>query len=165
MPINPEIWNQLRHLEITDFKYPVEIHESILRSLDSFISIVGEKPKILSDFRADDPRQHGIGFAIDTLFVQSDPIFIWENALNSKLFSGLGVYLNENNIVSFHFDTRVDRTTEHPALWGDFISYPVDPDSNLPFRKDNYTTASAVIDEIKKKMWERHKFYLDNLKK
>ncbi len=152
MPINPEIWNTLRNLREDQFKIPSFMDETILMALDSFISIVGENPKILSDFRNDDPRQHGLGLAVDTVFVQSDPLFIWENALASGLFSGIGIYLNEKNIVSFHFDTRVDRTPADPATWGDFISYPIDPDTNMPFRKDNYTEALAVIDEIKKKM-------------
>jgi len=108
-------------------------------------------PVILDDYRPGDPRQHGQGTAIDTTWPGADPVGLYNLAVGSRLFNGIGIYLNEKEQVSFHFDTRADRTPDNPALWGDFITYPYNPDTKTHVRRDEYTSAQMVIDVLKKK--------------
>jgi hypothetical protein len=145
-------WGSLLNLTPEMFRRPDGLNFGIVQALDQFITIVGSRPVILSDFRPGDPKQHGRGDAIDAWWSNGiDPTVIWERALASRLFHGLGVYLNEIGAVSFHFDKRIERTPSDPALWGDLISHSHDADTGAVVRTDNYTTAQAVLDEIKKK--------------
>jgi len=144
-------WASLLFLEPSFFQYPYEMDFSIVSALDRFIELVGSMPLNLSDYRPGDPRQHGLGRAIDTTWPNRDPLEIWNLARQSHLFSGLGIYLNDRDVVSFHFDTRADRTPDDPALWGDFITHSFDESTNSSVRQDEYTIAASVIDVIKKK--------------
>ena len=132
------------------FRYPEKMNVQIINALDQFVGQVGSKPQILSDYRPNDPRQHGIGNAVDTVWNGVDPLGVWNKALASQLFSGLGIYINEKNIVSFHFDVRPDRHPSNPAIWGDKIAYVYDPILKDHVRRDEYTTASTIIDILKK---------------
>ena len=136
-------WNSLKMLDRRAFNYPDSMHDSILTSLDLFSLQIDSVPLMLDDYRPGDPRQHGLGRAVDVTYPDRDSLFVWNAALDSQLFSGLGIYLNEAGAVSFHFDTRVDRTGENPARWGSFIEAQV----------NNYVGAGLVIDAIKKKGW------------
>jgi len=143
-------WDNLLHLQPSYFQYPNEMDFSIVSALDRFIELAGSMPLNLSDYRPGDPRQHGLGRAIDTTWPNRDPLEIWNLARQSHLFSGLGIYLNDRGVVSFHFDTRADRAPDDPALWGDFITHSFDESTNSNVRQDEYTIAASVIDVIKK---------------
>jgi len=149
--ISREQWNTFLALTPSDFDYPDQMRFDTVSALDRFIGIVGAKPAMLSDYRPGDPRQHGKGAAVDVTWPDLDPLEIWNLALESHLFNGLGIYLNDRDVVSFHFDTRSDRTPDNPALWGDFITYPYDETANGHVRRDEYTTAQAVVSLLKKK--------------
>jgi len=149
--ISSEQWKEFLTLTPSDFNYPNQMRFDIVSALDRFIGIVGAKPIFLSDYRPGDPRQHGKGAAVDVTWPDRDPLEIWNLALESRLFNGLGIYLNERDVVSFHFDTRSDRTPDNPALWGDFIIYPYDETAGTHVRRDEYTTAQAIIDVLEKK--------------
>lgn len=142
-------FNNCLHLKPADFEYPDMLNPQVVLRLDQFISIMGIRPVILSDYRPDDERQHGLGNAIDTYW-DADPLIVWDKARGSQLFSGLGIYINQLGKVSFHFDVRPDRSPSSPALWGDTISYKYDPEKGEHVREDEYTTAAAIIDVIKK---------------
>lgn len=146
-----EQWKSLLHLTPDYFRYPDQMVFDVVYGLDLAISSVGAKPINLSDYRPGDPRQHGLGRAVDVCWPDSDPLSVWQKLLALKVFSGLGIYLNDQGVVSFHVDTRLDRIPDNPALWGDFITYPYNPDTKTHVRADQYTTADAVIEVLKKK--------------
>lgn len=150
--ITAQQWAGFRDVKRAWFKYPDQMEFSIVSALDRFIGLLGSEPIVLSDYRPNDPKQHGRGLAADTIWPsEPDPLRVWELARASKLFTGLGVYLNDSGKVSFHFDRRTDRTPDDPALWGDFISHPFDPDLDDFVRVDDYTTADAVLAVLEKK--------------
>lgn len=151
MAIAPEQWNRLLHLKPVDFKYPDRLDYSIVFALDRFTALIGSKPVIMSDFRPGDPRQHGIGRAIDTTWPGVDPVFINQKALESQLFSGVGLYWNDVQVASHHFDTRTNRTITAPARWGAYISHPYDQATGHNVAKYEYTTMDSILDMIKKK--------------
>lgn len=133
------------------FRYPDKMSNQIINTLDQFIGQVGSLPTILSDYRPGDPRQHGSGKAVDVVWPEIDPLIIWQKARAAQLFSGLGIYLNEQNAVSFHFDVRSDRHPSSPALWGDTIKIVYDATLKEHLRVDEYTSADTIVDIIKKK--------------
>lgn len=143
-------FKNLLYLTPDQFKHPENMDISVLTGLDRLILKVGSKPVIISDYRPGDTGQHGLGTAIDTVWPGIDPLGVWSLAKDSQFFSGLGVYVNDKNAVSFHFDTRIDRSRLNPALWGDFITYPFDPQKGEHVRKDDYVGADLVIDFVKK---------------
>lgn len=138
--------SKYRFLSRDMFEYPDQVHFSILTALDTFIDryLNGQSIHILSDYRPGDPRQHGVGRAIDFEVAGAIPTTVWSLLQGSKLFSGLGLYLNDRGAVSFHVDTRTTRTVDNPALWGDYIEHT---DAG---RVDSYTTVDAVLDMLKK---------------
>ena len=149
-------WKSLLWLKPTDFRHPDKLQWSIVRALDAFIFQVGSKPKVISDWRPFDSaakttQQHPKGYAIDTDWGFEDPVIIWEKMRSSRLFSGMGVYRNQLGVVTFHTDTRVERTVQDPALWGVFITYPYNPATGTVVRHDQFVAADAVIDVLKKK--------------
>lgn len=148
--ISREQWNAFLTLTPSDFNYPDRMSLDIVSAVDRFIGLVGAKPMFLCDYRPGDLRQHGKGTAVDATWPDRDPLEIWNLALESRLFNGLGIYLNDRDVVSFHFDTRSDRTPDNPALWGDFITYPYDEAAGRHVRRDEYTTAQAVVNVLKK---------------
>lgn len=161
----PVPWSSLLYLKPSDFRYPKEIDASVAIALDRFVHIVGRKPIIIDDWRApgtkSEGEQHQLGRAIDTTWPGIEPTVLWQAAHDAKLFNGLGVYVNEQGVASFHFDTRigdkalghwVDRTPQNPATWGGIISHPYDPNTGRHVKKTEYVGASSVIDLLKKKV-------------
>ncbi len=143
MVISPQEWQRFHILKPGDFNYPDQMSPDVVRNLDLFAYQMGARPTILSDYRPEDLKQHGAGRAIDTTWPGEDPFRIWRAALHSQLFSGVGVYLNEHGVASFHFDTRLDRTGKYPAKWGAFVESG----------ENTYVSAGLVLDQIKKKSW------------
>jgi hypothetical protein len=150
--VTKQQWDSLVVVKKTDFRYPESMAWPIVQNIDRLAQRLESKPMIISDYRPNDLKQHGIGTAVDTVWPGLDPLTVWNEARAMKLFTGLGVYLNQLNAVSFHFDNRLDRTVNNPALWGDFISTVYDPDLGQHVRKDEYTGVDVVIDMIKKKL-------------
>ena len=144
-------WNSLLHLHPGDFQHPDGLQFSIVSALDRFIGQIGAKPEILSDYRAGDPRQHGKGLAIDTAWPGQNPLELNQAALDSHLFSGVGIYVNPAGVASHHFDTRVERSVDAPARWGGIIEHPTQANGSVGTTID-YTTMQAVIDQIKKNL-------------
>lgn len=148
--ITKEQWKSLIYLSPQDFKYPDKLNWQVVKNLDMFIGQVGSKPIILDDYR-DDDGQHGFGNAVDTTFVGADPLFINQKALDSKLWSGVGLYFNDLGAASHHFDVRPDRIPSNPAKWGGIITHPFDSSKGQPVKKIEYMSIDYVIDSIKKK--------------
>lgn len=155
--MNTSEWNTLLYLSPGDFKYPDQMQYSVVKNLDEFIGIVGSRPQILSDYRpgavgpSGGASQHKYGLAIDTTWPGHDPFDIWDKAQSFGKFTGLGIYVNEINAVSFHMDNRTDRSTIDPAIWGATITHPYDPAKGEHVQMNQYTTADAIIDILKKK--------------
>lgn len=148
--LTSEQWNSLLYLKPSDFQHPDGMQFSVVSALDQFIGRIGVKPQLLSDYRAGDLRQHGKGLAVDTYWPGQDPAAINQAAINSQLFSGIGVYVNEGGVASHHFDTRLERSLSNPATWGGIITHPLNPDTNQVQEAINYVGMADVLDLIKK---------------
>ncbi len=144
-------WNEMLYLKPSDFKHSDGLQYSIVKNLDRFIGLVGSMPVILSDYRENDPKTHGKGIAIDTTWAGINPIEILKLAESSQKFGGIGVYINEADAVSFHFDTRPFKINGEPARWGGIITHPYDNDTGDHIRRTEYVGMSLVTDLIKKK--------------
>jgi hypothetical protein len=155
MPTTAE-WNSLIYLKPEDFsgKNPDGLRFSILQKLDRFIHTVGSRPVILSAYRPGDPKAHGYGEAIDTTWPGQDPLKINQMALDSGLFKGVGIYVNEIGAASHHFDDWDKRTGTDPATWGGIITHPIDSTSGQHVRVTQYVTMTDVVTIIKKKLWQ-----------
>jgi hypothetical protein len=151
MRSSPAQWHSLLYLQPERFSYPYELDFSVVVGLDKLIPVVGSRPEILSDYRAGDTGQHGFGRAIDTAWPGRDPLEVWNLARTARLFSGLGIYWNDLGSASFHFDTRLTRTVDNPALWGDYITHPYNPATDAHERVDDYTSADVILSMIAEK--------------
>lgn len=137
-------WSQVRWYRPSDFRYPDKLDPLVIYKLDRMSSILGEKATILDDFRyqSTNPNsQHLLGRAIDFTYIEQ-PV---ENVLDSMRaaeFTGIGLYVNAAGVVSYHGDTRTDRSPENPATWG-----------GQKFTDDqavwSYTGLQSILDEIK----------------
>ena len=146
MPV-PVSWLGLAHYFREDFTYPDRLDHSIVAALDRFTALVGQKALILSDWRPYDEKnpnsRHAFGDALDVVFPGIDPLKVLPLAQSSGLFDGIGIYLNERNAVSFHFDKR-----GHSASWGAFIKPAVDPVTGKAIRENVYVTMADVVEKI-----------------
>ena len=147
--IAPEQWQSLINLEKSDFHSPDQLDWSIVVALDHFISEVGTRPVIISDYRSPDPNtpsRHVTGKAIDTSWPGADSIAVYNQARAFTEFAGVGLYVNEVGTVSIHVDT-----TEKANSWGGVITHVLDETTGQQVKKIVYTTVQAVVDLIKKK--------------
>jgi len=144
-------WDSLLVYKPSDFHYPDDLEYDLVSALDAFSLLIGQKMTIISDYRAGDEREHGQGRAADSTFAKGDPVEIFETAFNSGLFNGVGIYINELNAVSYHFDVRpvTIRATE-PDRWGGIITHPLDLTIGQHVKMIEYVAAETVIDIIKK---------------
>jgi len=152
MIITQSQWASLVNIDKSFFRHPEKMQFSIVRAADQFISLVGIMPQNLCDWRDDRDSQHIEGTAIDLYFNGADPLEINQLAFNSKLFSGIGLYWNDRNVASHHFDRRPNRTVEYPAKWGCFITHPYDEQRQEHVAFYQYTTIDNIIGVIKKKL-------------
>lgn len=154
--ITPSEWSTLLYLKPEDFagKNPEVLRFSIVQKLDHFTGIIGSRPLILSAGRPGDPKSHGVGEAIDTTWPGQDPLSVNQKALESGLFKGIGIYVNELGAASHHFDDWDARTSIEPATWGGIITHPVDSSTNQHVRVTQYVTMQSVIEILKKKLWQ-----------
>lgn len=147
--IQSEQWQSLLHLQPSDFSYPDKLDWSMVSALDQFISLVGSRPQILDDWRSSDPQnpksQHLVGKAVDTTWPGKDSIAVLNLALESRLWTGVGMYVNEMSAVSFHFDTR-----DGLATWGGVITHPYDSSQGKPVKRIEYTALATVVNIVKK---------------
>jgi len=151
-------WGSLLNLRRSDFPHPDKVSWDLVQALDVATALLGVRPVILSDWRAYDPAnsttQHHISDdlsrAVDVVFPNTDTVATWDRLLSMKLFTGLGIYQNDNNAQSFHLDTRIGRTVDEPATWGGVITHPFDVQSWKNVRKTEYLSAAFVLDLVKK---------------
>lgn len=151
--ISPQQWDSLRFLSQADFNYPEKMVWDTVSNLDTAASMVGTRPLILSDFRPDErlTSQHRHGRAIDTTWPGQNPLRVWNVLRGAEMFSGLGVYVNEQGVASFHTDTRPERSAADPALWGGNITHKSEYDGGPIVRATAYVAAADILDIIKKK--------------
>lgn len=142
-------WAALLYLRPEDFKYPDKLEFEAVNKLDRFVGMVGSRPIVLSDWRPYDPSnpesRHFVGDAIDTTWPKADPLDVLALAKSSGLWQdgGLGMYINELGVVSFHMDTRGER-----ARWGGVVTHPYVEGELV--KKIEYTGLDAVVDLVKK---------------
>ncbi len=115
-------WSQIQNYRPEDFEHPEKLDRAVVVGLDRVATELCVKAVILSDFRVVSDvskSQHGLGRALDFTYPNVDSALVLDAIRDSKCFSGYGMYVNEQTLgVSFHVDTRVDRTPESPATWG-----------------------------------------------
>lgn len=144
--MQPVQWQSIKNYSRVDFAYPDNLDHSIIAALDQFTAQTGLHAKILDDYRsytASNPNsRHAFGDAVDVYFPGQDSLRVLAAAENSGLFDGIGVYLNERNAVSFHFDKRGSK-----ARWGAFVE-PVESTAGIVERRNEYTTLDAVVQKI-----------------
>jgi hypothetical protein len=128
-----------------NFKYPNKVEPRLKRYLKVVSLFLDVEPIILSDYREGDPRTHGKGMAVDTYWPNIDPLIVLEKVKELDLFGGVGIYLNEKDVVSFHFDIREHKEDGDIYSWGCFIT------SQNGNREYNYVAMNLVVDKIKQK--------------
>jgi hypothetical protein len=152
MALTAEQWKSLLYLKPSDFKNPGGLQFSIVSSLNRFIGQIGSRPVILSDYRQGDPKTHGQGLAIDTSWPGLSPLLVHSKAMSFPEFGGVGVYVNELGVASFHFDTRQTTIRDYgPDRWGGIITHPLDSTTGEHVRRTEYVSANIVLDILKKK--------------
>lgn len=121
MPVVPIIateWRALSWYKPADFKHPEKLDFGVVSGLDILATLLHVRAIILSDYRIDSDSQHGLGRAIDFTYPTVPPMTVLDTIRDMKHFSGYGMYVNERGVVSFHVDSRTDRSPESPATWG-----------------------------------------------
>lgn len=124
MPVVPIIatdWSRVRNYRPGDFNHPEKLDFHVVLGVDRLTSILGVKFIILDDYRIfskNKDSQHLLGRAIDLTCPTVDSMTVMDTIRNMKWFSGYGMYVNERGVVSFHVDSRTDRSPESPATWG-----------------------------------------------
>lgn len=153
--ISSSQWSSLLHYRRSDFSNPDNLDFSVVQGADRLTSILGVKGRVLSDWRPFSPSnpnsQHALGKAIDLEFPGLEPLDTLAKIESSKLFSGFGMYINEVGAVSYHVDTRTNRTVDAPATWGGIITRPMDDTTGQHVKRIAYVALSKVADMVKKK--------------
>jgi hypothetical protein len=124
-----------------DFKHPEKLDFEVLSGLNRLATLLGIKAIILSDYRIDADSQHGLGRAIDFTYPTVPPMTVLDTIRDMKHFSGYGMYVNERGVVSFHVDSRTDRSPESPATWG------AERDRRTDQKVWAYTSLRSIIDK------------------
>lgn len=124
-----------------------KIDERLIRYLELASLIMASEPIVLDDYRKNDPKEHGKGNAVDTVWPELKPLFVLDTILQMNLFGGVGIYVNEKNFVSFHFDIRPHKPNGGVATWYGKITYPNGK------KHIEYLAMSLGIERIKK--WEQ----------
>lgn len=96
---------------------PTKLDPNLLEKLQLLASRLNAPIQVLSGFRTTSEfadSLHLTGRAVD-FYTSAAPSKVHEAALD--LFDGIGVYINENNIVSWHVDNR-----GKAARWGAVVS-------------------------------------------
>jgi hypothetical protein len=121
VPIIPTNWKVLSWYKPEDFTHPEKLDFGVLSGLNRLATLLGVKAIILDDFRViskNPDSQHLLGRAIDFAYPTVPPMRVMDTIRDMKHFSGYGMYVNERGVVSFHVDSRTDRSPESPATWG-----------------------------------------------
>lgn len=153
-------WASLLHLQPADFRFPDKVNSDLLRAVDRLFTVVGQRGRVLSDWRSFDRQnpntQHHISDfesrAVDLEFPGADALAVWSALRAARLFTGVGVYINELGATSFHVDNRLSRSVDNPATWGGVITRPYDAASDAHVKRIEYVAAGVVLDMIKKKV-------------
>ncbi len=117
----PVDWSTIQFYQPSDFDHPEKLDDSVVRGLDRLAFVYGEKATVLSDWRLTSQfsgSMHPLGRAIDFIYPDLNSIHVLNTLRNIAYFGGYGMYRNAAGIVSFHVDTRTDRSPESPATWG-----------------------------------------------
>lgn len=141
VPIKATDWSLVRNYRPGDFKHPEKLDFHVVQGVDRLTSILGVKASILDDYRVGDTGQHGRGRAIDLTYPTIDSMTVLDTIRRMTWFSGFGMYVNELGAVSFHVDTRTDRSPDNPATWG------ASKDRRIGQEEWTYTSLRSFIDK------------------
>jgi len=143
-------WASCKRLRKEQFQYPDKMQWSIVQALDTFADSINKTPQILSDYRTPTANvatggsgssQHMQGVAADHYWQGVEPVWLWDKLIQSRLFSGIGIYRNDKGAVSFHTDVRPTRSPENPATWGQLIHGST---------REPYVAAASILSLLKK---------------
>ncbi len=143
-PIIATDWSQVVNYQPGDFKHPEKLDFHVVQGVDRLTSILGVKLLILDDFRTFSKMkdsQHLLGRALDFTCPTVDSMTVLDAIRDMKWFSGYGMYVNERGVVSFHVDTRTDRSPDNPATWG------ASKDRRIGPVEWTYTSLRSIIDQ------------------
>ena len=97
--------------------YLKKVSPRLIRYIDLLAMLLNTRPTILSDYRKGDKKQHGKGLAVDVYWPDLDPLAVLEYVKKLNLFGGIGIYLNEASVPSFHYDIRPHKYDGSIATW------------------------------------------------
>ena len=103
--------------------YEDKVNVRLIRYIEMLTILLETTPIILSDYRKGDKKQHGAGLAVDTFWPDLEPLEVLHFVKTLNIFGGIGLYLNEESVPSFHFDIRPHKDNGSIASWGCFITY------------------------------------------
>ena len=104
--------------------HPDKVAARAIRYLRALEYVLNAEAIVLSDYREGDPKEHGKGNAIDTTWIDVDPLKVVEVTLDLNLWGGFGLYINEGGYVSFHHDIRPHKANGSIATWYGQITNP-----------------------------------------
>ncbi len=137
-------WSTIQFYRPADFKHPEKLDDSVVRGLDRLAIALNRKARVLSDWRLRSQfsdSQHPIGRAIDFTYPDVDSTIVLNTIRDLGVFSGYGIYMNQAGAVSFHVDTRTDRSPQAPATWGARKGFAADEWA--------YTSLRSIVDVLK----------------
>ena len=140
-------WATIRNFKPVSFKHPEKLDDSVVRGLDLLQDFLPGKIIPIDDYRfatTDSQSQHALGRAIDFVVPGVDSLDVLAAIRGVRVFSGFGMYTNEQNYQSFHVDTRIDRSTDAPATWGAW------KDRTANVTAWQYVGLSQIVDLVKK---------------
>lgn len=114
--MNGNVWDGLKYFKkdstVDKWGDPSRIDPFLLQYLDAFREEVGKPVFVTSGYRKDDPRQHGLGRAVDIVCPDWDrPLFDLYLVAERFGFGGLGIYrdwfYNGKRVGGLHLDVRM----------------------------------------------------------
>lgn len=109
-------WTKIRFFKPSEFNCADKMNPDLITALDKLRELADRPIIIHSSYREGDPRQHGMGNAVDIHIVGlhvMDQFFLAEK---TGLFNGIGVYSHWNN-PGLHLDVRPLREGQPKARW------------------------------------------------
>ena len=110
MKMTSKDWLKFDHFNANEFNHPDEIRKELVEKLNYARMYAGVPFKITSSFRAEDPRSHGKGLAVDIACTKSKKRWLIVRALIVAGFTRIGIY-------DKHIHGDVDPDSPQNGIW------------------------------------------------